>query len=109
MAHLFGNTLGNENLNALFALQKRCIKLINFSLPLDSPGPVFLFFEVLALHDMLFLNNLKFIFSLFDNTMPLSLRYLYNTKSNIASKRTCRFHYVLILILPKQLLMDLDL
>ena len=64
---------------------------------LDSPGPVFLSFEVLALHDALFLNNLKFIFSLFDNTMPLSLRYLYNTRSNITSEWTCRFHYLLIL------------
>ena len=29
--------------------------------------------------------------------MPLSLRYLYNTKRNIISERTCRFHYLLIL------------
>ena len=30
--------------------------------------------------------------------MPLSLRYLYNTKSNITSERTCRFHRDLFIL-----------
>ena len=77
-----------SNLNRIFILQKKCLRLITFSSHTDHSNPLFRDLKLLKLHDILESEIIKFFFKFSRNELPESVCSLFNLVDEIHTRST---------------------
>ena len=67
----------------IFILQKRCIRLINFSEFQEHTTPVFENFKILKLQDIIKFNTLKLIYLYYKDQLPLKIKDIFTTNESV--------------------------
>ena len=76
------------NLNRVFILQKKCLRIITFSFYKDRSNPLFKDLKLLKLHDVLESEIIKFFYKFSRNELPKSVCSKFNLVHKVHTRNT---------------------
>ena len=97
---IWGNTYLSST-NPLYILQKKVVRLINFSSFRDHTNSLFLKMKILKFHDLVFFNTAIFMYDYFNGFLPKFFNGFFtsvNQKHNYATRFASRLSYSVPLI-----------
>ena len=77
------------NLNRVFILQKKCLRIITFSFYKDHSNPLFKDLKLLKLRDVLESEIIKFFYKYSRNELPKSVCSIFNLVHEVYTLNTC--------------------
>ena len=78
-----------QNLNTINILQKKCLRIINFSAFNSHTNILFCSDKILKFEDIIKLEQMKIIFEFKTNCLPIDLTNLFHENKDITSQVTC--------------------